>query len=155
METWTMENESDGGFGAVVMEGLGEWLEIGSLLGIRLEEGASWGVGVVRRLSRPASGQMLVGVQTLSKGAIRVDVSATSDDGRNDALLLLSDSEGSAQTPELALMMPSGTFDAGKKFVVHTFGRTYPLTPKQLFERGADYECARFRLAEDAAMDSA
>ena len=153
METWTMNNESEGGFGADVMEGLGEWLEIGSLLGIRLEEGASWGVGVVRRLSRPSSGQMHVGVQTLSKGAIRVDVSATSDDGRNDALLLLSDSEGSAQTPELALMMPSGTFDAAKKFVVHTFGRTYPLTPKQLFERGTGYECARFRLAEAAATE--
>ena len=80
-------------------------------------------------------------------------VSATSDDGRNDALLLLSDSEGSAQTPELALMMPSGTFDAAKKFVVHTFGRTYPLTPKQLFERGTGYECARFRLAEAAATE--
>jgi hypothetical protein len=155
METWRVENESEGGFGAVVTEGVGEWLEIGSLLGIRLEEGASWGVGVVRRLSRPSSGQMFVGIQTLSKGAVKVDVSATSDDGHNDALLLLSDSEGSAQTPELALMLPSGTFDAAKKFVVHAFGRTYPLMPKQLYARGADYECARFGLQQAEATDSA
>jgi hypothetical protein len=153
MDTWTLENESDGGFGAVVTEGSSEWLEIGSLLGIRLEEGASWGVGVVRRLSRPPSGRMFVGIQTLSKGAVRVDVSATSDDAHNDALLLLSDSEGSAQTPELALMLPTGTFDAAKKFVVRAFGRTYPVMPKQVFEKGAGYECARFRLEE--AADSA
>jgi len=155
METWTVENESDGGFGAVVTEGTSEWLQIGSLLGIRLEEGASWGVGVVRRLSCPASGEMLVGIQTLSKGAVRVDVSDTSDDASNDALLLLSDSEDSAQTPELALMLPTGMFDATKKFVVHTFGRTYPVMPEQVFEKGAGYECARFRLQETEAADSA
>jgi len=148
METWTLENESDGGLGARVTDGINEWLEIGSLLGIRLEEGASWGVGVVRRLSCPTTGQMFVGIQTLSKGAVRVDVSATSDDKHDDALLLLSDSEGSAQTNELALMLPSGTFDAEKRFVVHTFGRAYPLTPKQLLESGTGYECARFRLQE-------
>jgi len=79
---------------------------------------------------------------------VRVDVSATSDDKHDDALLLLSDSEGSAQTNELALMLPSGTFDAEKRFVVHTFGRAYPLTPKQLLESGTGYECARFRLQE-------
>jgi hypothetical protein len=155
METWTVENESEGGFGAVVTEGTSEWLEIGSLLGIRLEEGASWGVGVVRRLSCPPNGRMLVGIQTLSKGAVRVDVSDTSDDAPNDALLLLSDSEDSAQTPELALMLPTGTFDAAKKFVVHTFGRTYPVLPEQVFEKGAGYECARFRLYEAEATDSA
>jgi cyclic-di-GMP-binding protein len=155
IETWTVEDESEGGFGAVVTEGTSDWLEIGSLLGIRLEEGASWGVGVVRRLSRPASGRMFVGIQTLSKGAVRVDVSATSDHRSNDALLLLSDSEGSAQTPELALMLPTGTFDAAKKFVVRTFGRTYPVMPKQVFEKGAGYECARFRLQQAEATDSA
>jgi hypothetical protein len=155
METWSVENESERGFGAVVTEGTSDWLEIGSLLGIRLEEGASWGVGVVRRLSCPPNGRMLVGIQTLSKGAVRVDVSATSDDVPNDALLLLSDSEDSAQTPELALMLPTGTFDAEKTFVVHTFGRAYPVMPEQVFEKGAGYECARFRLQETEATDSA
>jgi len=159
METWTVENESEGGFGAMVREGTSEWLQIGSLLGIRLEEGASWGVGVVRRLSCPPNGRMLVGIQTLSKGAVRVDVSATSDDASddapNDALLLLSDSEDSAQTPELALMLHTGTFDAAKRFVVHTFGRAYPMIPEQVFEKGAGYECARFRLRETEATDTA
>jgi cyclic-di-GMP-binding protein len=154
METWTLENESEGGFGAVVPEGTSEWLQIGSLLGIRLDEGASWGVGVVRRLSCLESRGLFVGIQTLSKGAVRVDVSATSE-APNDALLLLSDSEDSAQTPELALMLPTGTFDAAKKFAVHTFGRTYPMVPEQVFEKGAGYECARFRLQETEATDSA
>ena len=82
-------------------------------------------------------------------------MSATSDDVPNDALLLLSDSEDSAQTPELALMLPTGTFDAEKTFVVHTFGRAYPVMPEQVFEKGAGYECARFRLQETEATDSA
>jgi hypothetical protein len=153
METWTMNNESEGGFGRTSWKGWANGSRSARCWASGSRKARAGASVVVRRLSRPSSGQMHVGVQTLSKGAIRVDVSATSDDGRNDALLLLSDSEGSAQTPELALMMPSGTFDAAKKFVVHTFGRTYPLTPKQLFERGTGYECARFRLAEAAATE--
>ena len=81
-------------------------------------------------------------------------MSDTSDDASNDALLLLSDSEDSAQTPELALMLPTGMFDATKKFVVHTFGRTYPVMPEQVFEKGAGYD-ARFKLQETEAADSA
>jgi len=70
METWNVENESQTGFGAVVRETASDWLEIGSVLGIRGEEGASWGIGLVRRLSRPAAGTMYVGIESLSRGVV-------------------------------------------------------------------------------------
>ena len=51
IETWTVENESEGGYGAVIAQSKGDWLKVGALLGIKREDGAAWGVGIVRRLT--------------------------------------------------------------------------------------------------------
>jgi hypothetical protein len=149
VETWAVENESQGGYGAVITETASDWLEIGSLLGIRQEESASWGIGLVRRLSRPATGTMYVGIESLSRGVVKVNVSdKTSDASRQglDALLLLSSSEGSAHRGEMMLMLPPSTFVMGQTLVMHAFGRGYSLQPNQLCESGEGYELARFRV---------
>ena len=149
METWSVENESQSGFGAVVRETASDWLEIGSVLGIRAEEGASWGIGLVRRLSRPATGTMYVGIESLSRGVVKVSVSRMPSEGSHqelDALLLLSSGEGSAQRGEVALMLPPGTFVAGRTLAMRAFDRVYPLLPKELRESGEGYELARFRV---------
>jgi len=33
IETWTVENESEGGYGAVIAPSKGDWLKVGTLLG--------------------------------------------------------------------------------------------------------------------------
>ncbi len=152
VETWSVENESESGFGAAVRETASDWLEIGSVLGIRAEEGAGWGIGLVRRLSRPAIGTMYVGIESLSRGVVRVKVSRTPSDGSHqelDALLLLSSGEGSAQRGELALMLPPGTFVAGRTLAMRAFDRTYALLPRELRDRGEGYELARFRVQSE------
>ncbi len=149
VETWNVENESQSGFGAVVRETASDWLEIGSVLGIRAEEGASWGIGLVRRLSRPATGTMYVGIESLSRGVVKVKISGMPSEGSQqelDALLLLSGREGSAQRGEVALMLPPGTFVAGRTLAMRTFDRVYTLLPRELRDKGKDYELARFRL---------
>ncbi len=149
VETWRVENESQGGYGAVITETASDWLEIGSLLGIREEEGASWGIGLVRRLSRPAAGTMYVGIESLSRGVVKVNVNnRTSDASRKElnALLLLSSSEGSAYRGELMLMLPPGTFAMGRTLVMHAFERAYRLMPRELRESGEGYELGWFRL---------
>jgi len=147
VETWSVENESQGGYGALITETASDWVEIGSLLGIREEEGASWGIGLVRRLSRPAAGTMYVGIESLSRGVVKVNVS-TSGTSRKElnALLLLSSSEGSAYRGELTLMLPPATFAMGQTLVMHAFGRAYRLSPRELRESGKGYELGRFRL---------
>jgi hypothetical protein len=148
VETWRVENESQGGYGAVITETASDWLEIGSLLGIREEEGASWGIGLVRRLVRPAAGTMYVGIESLSRGAVKATVSMTSGPARRElsALLLPSSSEGSAHSAEVVLMLPPGTFVIGQTYAMHTFGRVYPLLPREVREKGEGYELARFRV---------
>jgi len=149
VETWGVENESQSGFGAAVRETVSDWLEIGSVLGIRAEEGASWGIGVVRRLARPAAGTMHVGIESLSRGVVKVGVNRTrSADSHQerDALLLLSSSEGSAQKGEIMLMLPPGTFVPNQTLMMRAFDRIYPLLPRELRESGEDYELALFRV---------
>jgi hypothetical protein len=149
VETWSVENESRSGFGAVVRETASDWLEIGSVLGIRAEEGASWGIGLVRRLSRPAAGSMYVGIESLSRGVVKVSVNRMTSEGPHqklDALLLLSSSEGSAQSGEVALMLPPGTFIPGRTLAMRAFDRIYALFPRELRESGEGYELVRFRV---------
>jgi cyclic-di-GMP-binding protein len=149
VETWNVENESQGGYGAVITETASDWLEIGSLVGIKEEEGASWGIGLVRRLTRPAAGKIYVGIESLSRGVVKVNLSRASSQAPGppaEALLLLSSREGSAQTSEVTLMLPTGTFSPGETVLMYAFGRRYPLRPKQLRERGAGYEVVRFQV---------
>ena len=74
IETWTVENESEGGYGAVIPDSATDWLQVGTLLGIKLADGNAWGVGIVRRLTNGANNQRYVGIQTVSKGGARVKV---------------------------------------------------------------------------------
>jgi hypothetical protein len=148
VEIWNVENESQGGYGAVIADTNSDWLEIGTMLGIKEEEGASWGIGLVRRVTRRSADKIYVGVESLSRGVVKVSLtnSAQTSEPRVDALVLLSSREGSAQSPELSLMMRPGTFSPGDPMIMHAFGRPYRLLPKQLHEHGAGYDVVRFRL---------
>jgi hypothetical protein len=152
VETWSVENESPGGYGAVITETNSDWLEIGTMLGIKEEEGASWGIGLVRRLTRRSADKIYVGIESLSRGVVKVSLSNTTPAAgpRADALLLLSSREDSARSPELMLMLPPGTFSPGEAVIMHAFGKAYRLLPKQLRERGAGYEVVRFQVEQPA-----
>jgi len=142
---------SQGGYGAVITETNSAWLEVGAMLGIKEEEGASWGIGLVRRLTRRSADKIYVGIESLSRGVVKVGLSsaAQASTPRTDALVLLSSREGSAQSPELTLMLSPGTFSPGEPMIMHAFGRTYQLLPKQLREHSAGYELVRFRLERE------
>jgi cyclic-di-GMP-binding protein len=148
VEVWRVENESEGGFGAVINETQSDWLEVGSLLGIQLEESTVWGIGLVRRVSRLDASSIYVGIETLARGVVKVDLSKATSHGsweEQTALLLLSSSEDSAGKAELVLMQRPGTFAIDRNFTMHAFEREYRLLPKQLQETGEGYELARFR----------
>lgn len=147
VEIWSVENESQGGFGAVITETVSDWIEIGSLLGIRMEEGASWGIGLVRRLHSPAEGVTHVGIGSLSRGAVKVDLSGTGPGALGadvSALLLLSSDEDSARKGELSIMLPSGKFAMDRSFTMRALERTYTLLPRELLQSGEGYELTRF-----------
>ena len=151
IETWTVENESENGYGAIIPPSKADWLKVGTLLGIKLEDGNAWGVGIVRRLGNdPTQQQRYVGIQTLAKGGARVKLYAVGEDGGGgeDAVLLPSSAADSSGTGELNLLMRMGTFSQRQNFQMRAYEREYLLVPKQLIEGGQDFDMAKFRVLQ-------
>lgn len=68
-ESWTVENESEGGLGAVLPSIENDWVRIGSLIGLREHAGehtGDWQLGVVRRLTKVNNDQLYAGIQMLN-----------------------------------------------------------------------------------------
>jgi hypothetical protein len=151
IETWTVENESENGYGAIIPPSKADWLKVGTLLGIKLEDGNAWGVGIVRRLSNDPTQQRYVGIQTLAKGGARVKLFAVGEAGAQsgeDAVLLPSSAADSSGTGELSLLMRMGTFSQRQNFQMRAYERDYILVPKQLLEGGQDFDMAKFRVLQ-------
>ena len=148
VETWMVQNESEGGFGAVITETASDWIEVGCLLAICVEESASWGIGLVRRLSRPLANTTHVGIEVLSRSAVKVAIESSGVGyirREFDALLLLSSVAGSAQRGELQMVLPPTSFADDRAFAMRGDEVRYSLTPNRLGRVGDDYEVAEFR----------
>ena len=154
IETWTVENESESGFGALIPDAVSDWLRVGTLLGIKLEDGNASGVGIVRRLTNHASQHRYVGIQTLAKGGARVKLFPVGgkgvSEGGDDAVLLPSSAADSTGTGELHLLMRMGSFSPRQSFNMRAYEREYLLVPKALLEGGQDFDMAKFRVVQRA-----
>lgn len=73
-DTWVVENQSEGGFGAVLPIEGHEWVRLGVLLAVRGDKSASWLVAVVRRLNRMNNEQLYAGVQILTSTPISINM---------------------------------------------------------------------------------
>lgn len=154
VEVWTVENESEGGYGALMPQATSDWLRVGTLLGVKIEDGASWGVGIVRRLSAYDHKQRYVGIQVLTKGATVVKlaaISAVDEPELESALLLPSNSNQTNGAGEMNLLLRSGTFSLNKSMEMRAYERSYLLVPRKLMEGGHDFDMARFRVMQRAA----
>ena len=146
VESWIVENVSTGGFGASVPQIKGEWLKIGCLLGLQPEGGSNWVVGVIRRFQRESS-QGTVGIQTLGRVALPVQVKlqsgqmGTSLDA--ETAILLNPADSSA--PEAQLLLRTGAVVAGQNLELERNGKIYLLLPVGATEHGDDYDLIRCR----------
>jgi hypothetical protein len=154
MEVWTVENESEGGYGALMPQAKSDWLQVGTLLGVKLEDGASWGVGIVRRLSAYDHKQRYVGIQVLTKGATVVKLAplgAAAGGEQENALLLPSHANDTNGAAEMNLLLKPGAFSLQKSMEMRAYERSYLLVPRKLVEGGHDFDMARFRVMQRAA----
>ena len=151
-ETWAVENESEGGFGAVLAHAKSEWLKVGTLLGVKIEDGAAWGVGIVRRLSSVDDKNRYVGIQVLAKGATVVELAPVNAAGsRQSAVLLPSNLTETTGTGEMNLLLRMGSYAPQKSFEMRAYERSYLLVPRKLMEGGHDFDMARYRIMQRAA----
>ncbi len=146
VESWIVENVSAGGFGASVPQIKGEWLKIGCLLGLQPEGGSNWVVGVIRRFQRESAQQGTVGIQTLGRAALPVQVKlqsgqmGTSRDSETAILLNPIDSAHEAQ-----LLLRANVLVPGQNLVLERNGKVYLLMPAGGTEHGEDYDLIRCR----------
>ncbi|MEW6253590.1 MAG: hypothetical protein AB1716_23340, partial [Planctomycetota bacterium] len=67
VERWVMEDESRFGYGATVESRDRDWLRVGALIGLKVQETDKWRLGVVRRLSRLSDDTARIGIETLTE----------------------------------------------------------------------------------------
>jgi len=146
VESWIVENVSAGGFGASVPQIKGDWLRIGSLIGLQPEGGSNWIVGVIRRFHRDSPQQGTAGIQTLARTAVPVKVrvqshvAKTGQDLKPAILLNPTDSAS-----DVKVVMRGGVLLSGQNLELERDGNLYLLLPEGIMERCEDYELVRFR----------
>jgi len=148
-EAWTVENESNGGFGAVLPPRHPEWLAIGSLVSAKPTWPAAWNIGVIRRLSTDEMGRRAVGVQLLARGGVAVELSPLpvgQAGPPSPALLLPSEAQTSLTGGEVKLVLPRGSVSWSEAYAMHIHGRSYVVSPRRLAESGEDFEVVSFSL---------
>jgi hypothetical protein len=133
---------SAGGFGAATPTVAGDWLKIGSVVGMQAGGGDSWLIGVVRRLSRDAEELGNVGIQTVAKSARAVDLLAGGSGTSLGQGILLSDP--SDKPGELRMLLDIDRFDP-RRSIQLAQDKGFLLMPIELIERGDDYELAKYR----------
>jgi len=73
-ESWIASDISADGFGVVMPAVSGDWVSVGSVVGIEGSAAGEWSVGVVRRIRRLDDGQQHIGVKLLCRNAQAVRV---------------------------------------------------------------------------------
>jgi cyclic-di-GMP-binding protein len=151
-ESWIAENASDGGYGALVPATRSDWVQVGSLLGVRAEGEKHWGVGVVRRMLRDGEQNRRVGIQLLARVAVPVRLAptgvissfnATRD---NDPAVLLTPKPGADR--QIRLLLRAGGYTRDQALEMRVHGQAFRITPVKLLESSVEFDEGLFALVE-------
>lgn len=154
VESWVVENVSDGGYGAFVSRVQGDWLKVGSLVGLRAETAPHWGVGIVRRMVRGKDG-IRVGIESLSAVVLPVVLAAAGsralarragEEGADGRSLLLSRTPDA--TGEILVALAPGNYNLVQGLEMTVGEKRYGVVPTKLLESGDDYDLAKFRVVK-------
>lgn len=157
VESWVAEDVSTGGFGAQIERTAPEWLRVGSVIGMKPEGVDTWGVALVRRLSRDSAGQVRAGVETLANSAAVVLVAPASQTGghaeaaESEPALQLSNGAADGET---RFLMRGGTYAKARPMYMYRNGQRYLMLPANLLEQGQDYDIASYRVMEQDTREA-
>ncbi len=149
VESWIVEDVSDGGYGAVIPTVKSDWIRVGSLVGLRSEASQYWGIGLIRRIVRDAQQQRHVGIQVLTTAAIPVKISMSgalsftnADRDAERAILLSTGPDGKG---EVGVVMRCGLFNGRDGLDMTVRDKSYRLTPAGLVEGSEDFDWVKFK----------
>lgn len=120
---WTLENESDSGFGVQCRARGQEQLKVGEIIGVVSEQRPNtMSIGVIRRIARQSDGALEAGIETLSSTPLVVELSAL--DAQNGIPVLYSpDSKGDGR--DRFLLVPEGVYAEAGECKLAAQGRAY------------------------------
>lgn len=148
-EAWTVENESVGGFGALIPTRDDDWLEVGRLVAAKPDWPSSWCVGVIRRMAARNPMHRALGVEILARGGVGVQL--TPLPGGDDVaplpgILLPTEAQTSLSGGEVELVLSRGTTAQLGACEMEVHGRRYRIGRLLIVDSGTDFEIARFAL---------
>ena len=147
-DVWEVEDISATGFRSVASPAALEKIKIGSLIGSKPENMESWGVGIVRRLSRDTQNNLHIGVEILANQVSGVSLGARDRVGADEDNLALYLNKPNDNSGEAWLLMKPGAFLSNRSFNMGLGDKTFLLLPLGLVESGEDYDLARYRKME-------
>jgi hypothetical protein len=151
-EEWVVDNESEGGFGAFAPQPNGAWLKVGNLIGVRREDGVSWGAGIVRRVALDEKGNRYVGIQMMARGGAAVTVLPVSPNKNSsiapDGELCVLLPSGGVHMGEATLLMRAKMFSASRNLLMRAYDRQYLLFPLSVVEKTEEFDIGRYRILE-------
>jgi hypothetical protein len=149
VDTGDVENESDGGYGAVLPAGRGEWLHVGKVIALKPVDSRIWAVGIVRRLTAQEDGRRNIGIELLARGARPVTLHRRTDVEQTwKALLLPAHSGGDVSLAEVSLLLPAGSFQPDSNLEMEVYNTGYILEPRLILEHGTECDMARYRILQ-------
>ncbi|BCL75015.1 hypothetical protein JHS3_07510 [Jeongeupia sp. HS-3] len=149
---WSIENESDGGFGAVLHAAENEWIRPGALIGMRTGGGENWQVCVIRRLNRLRDEQLSAGIQILSATPVAVSIKVDDDSSQinlSDVAffntefptlrigLYIPHLQGSSNVN--TLMLHASEYANDRLYQVQARDRAFTVRLGSVLEKGADW----------------
>ena len=147
-ETWVIENASDEGYGAIVPERRGDWLQVGVLVGMRPEEdGASWGAAIVRRVESDARGQRRAGLQVICRTALAgtmCTMRAAGGRGTPQAVTLLDLQPSKSGYMQVLVRPESFTLREEMELTRTMDGAVFVMDASGIVESGPDFDRVRF-----------
>jgi len=149
-EVWTVENESEGGFGASLPGRIDDWLSVGTLVAAKPTWPAAWSVGVVRRLSTDNTGRRQVGVQLLARGGTAVQLApigaALLASANVQGVLLPSDRQSSLSSGEITVVVLRDVVSQSHAYEMRFEGHAYTVVPRRVVEQGPEFTVLRFAI---------
>ncbi|SMC25299.1 hypothetical protein SAMN02745857_02109 [Andreprevotia lacus DSM 23236] len=152
--TWTIENESDGGYGALLRFSENEWVRPGLLLAVRLGGSENWQIAVVRRLSRKNDDEVYAGVQVLSTTPVAVNMNSAEQD-RLEQISVTEMTPFGVELPNMrtalyiphqvdganinTLLIRSADYGLGRIYRVQARDRVFTVSLGQVMEKGVEW----------------
>jgi hypothetical protein len=120
-------------------------VKIGSLVGIRIKGEHHWAVAAVRWASCGSRDTLMIGIQLIAPYA--QSATAFCDDWDHDEMALIMP-QLTAKKTQRSIIVPRGTYEAGKRVHLKWNDRAHPIIMTKVIERTQQYEHVQFSMAK-------